>query len=70
MLGTGYSVTDALCMFSPRDDCFDTANAYLQLDMLVLSLNMQIDALCVHIGPNYGCSVQGTVLRTLQDVTQ
>ena len=46
----------AMCMFSPRDGCFDTAEAYLELDMLVLSLNVQIEALCLYLeGPNYAC---------------
>ena len=49
------NVQHYMCMFSPRDGCFDTAEAYLQLDMLVLSLDMQIEALYAHLGPNYAC---------------
>ena len=38
----------------PRDGCFDTAEAYSELDMLVLSLNVQIETLCLYLeGPTY-----------------
>ena len=42
-------------MFLPRDGCFDTAETYLELDMLVFSLNVQIESLYAHLGPNYAC---------------
>ena len=40
-------------MFSRRDGGFDTAEAYLQLNMLVLSLNVQIEAFHALLAPNY-----------------